>query len=114
RDRRLFARRLSHGAFSHTDAPPGVEHVASAAPMSSRLPVFPWDRLEPYKAAAAAHSDGVVDLSVGTPVDPVPDLVRRALDAASNSPGYPTTYGTPALRQAAAAWLRDRVGVTDA
>ncbi|MBY8877019.1 succinyldiaminopimelate transaminase [Actinacidiphila acidipaludis] len=82
--------------------------------ISARLPVFPWDRLEPYKAAATAHADGVVDLSVGTPVDPVPDVVRQALAAASDSPGYPLTYGTPELREAIAAYLRDRHGVSGA
>lgn len=74
------------------------EHVS----ISARLPVFPWDRLEPYKAAATAHPDGVVDLSVGTPVDPVPAVIRQALTAAADSPGYPLTYGTAALREAAA------------
>lgn len=83
-------------------------------PASSRLPVFPWDRLEPCKAAAAAHRDGIVDLSVGTPVDPVPQVVREALAAASDSPGYPLTYGTAALREAIAEWLRDRLGATGA
>ena len=78
------------------------------ARVSQRLPVFPWDRLEPYRAAAVAHPDGVVDLSVGTPVDPVPAVVQRALAAAADSPGYPLTYGTAALREAIAAWLRDR------
>ncbi|WP_405587098.1 succinyldiaminopimelate transaminase [Streptomyces sp. NBC_01190] len=82
--------------------------------ISDRLPVFPWDRLEPYKAAASEHPDGVVDLSVGTPVDPVPEVVRRALAAAADSPGYPLTYGTAALREAAARYLRDRHGVADA
>jgi succinyldiaminopimelate transaminase len=82
--------------------------------ISARLPEFPWDRLEPYKAAAAAHADGVVDLSVGTPVDPVPDVVRQALAAASDSPGYPLTYGTAALREAVAGYLRDRHGVAGA
>lgn len=81
---------------------------------SARLPVFPWDRLEPYKVAAAAHQDGIVDLSVGTPVDPVPDIVRRALEGASNSPGYPQTYGTTALREAAAGYLRTWHGVAGA
>ncbi len=79
--------------------------------VSDRLPVFPWDRLEPYKAAAAAHPDGVVDLSVGTPVDPVPAVVQQALSAAADSPGYPLTYGTAALREAIAGWLGRRLSV---
>ncbi|AXK36188.1 succinyldiaminopimelate transaminase [Streptomyces armeniacus] len=78
--------------------------------VSARLPVFPWDRLEPYKATAAAHAGGIVDLSVGTPVDPVPELVRRALADAANSPGYPTVWGTPALRDAIAGWCGRRLG----
>jgi succinyldiaminopimelate transaminase len=86
----------------------------TVASVSSRLPVFPWDRLEPYKAAAAAHGDGIVDLSVGTPVDPVPAVVRQALAEAADSPGYPLTHGTSALRESVAAWLRERLGVTGA
>ncbi|WUH91165.1 succinyldiaminopimelate transaminase [Streptomyces sp. NBC_00433] len=82
--------------------------------ISARLPVFPWDRLEPYKAAAAAHPEGVVDLSVGTPVDPVPEVIRQALTAAADSPGYPLTYGTAALREAAAGYLRTWHGVSGA
>ncbi|KNB51782.1 succinyldiaminopimelate transaminase [Streptomyces caatingaensis] len=78
--------------------------------VSSRLPVFPWDRLEPYKATAAAHPDGIVDLSVGTPVDPVPALVQRALADAADSPGYPTVWGTPALRDALTGWAERRLG----
>ncbi|PRY01961.1 succinyldiaminopimelate transaminase [Allonocardiopsis opalescens] len=79
---------------------------------SERLPGFPWDRLAEAKAAAAAHPDGTVDLSVGTPVDPVPEVVQQALAAHANTPGYPTTHGTAALREAAAGWLRRRHGVT--
>ncbi|MFC3997166.1 succinyldiaminopimelate transaminase [Nocardiopsis sediminis] len=77
-----------------------------------RLPDFPWDRLAPHKQAAATHPDGIADLSVGTPVDPVPAQLRTALAEAADSPGYPTTHGTPALRDAAAAWLARRHGVT--
>ncbi|MEU8772709.1 succinyldiaminopimelate transaminase [Streptomyces sp. NPDC048606] len=84
------------------------------AAVSDRLPAFPWDKLEPYKATAAAHADGIVDLSVGTPVDPVPALVRRALTDAADSPGYPTVWGTPALRDAITGWLRDRLGASAA
>jgi succinyldiaminopimelate transaminase len=59
-----------------------------------------------------AHPGGIVDLSVGTPVDPVPALVREALSAASDVPGYPATAGTRKLREAAAAWLARRHQVT--
>ncbi|GAA3199345.1 succinyldiaminopimelate transaminase [Actinocorallia longicatena] len=75
------------------------------------LPDFPWDRLEPFKKTASAHPGGLVDLSVGTPVDPTPQLVRDALAAASDAHGYPLTYGTPALREAVAGWLDRRLGV---
>ncbi|GAA1546772.1 succinyldiaminopimelate transaminase [Actinomadura kijaniata] len=78
------------------------------------LPDFPWDRLQPYRERAAAHPDGVVDLSVGTPVDPTPAPIREALAAAADAPGYPATYGTPALREAVAGWLRRRHGVAGA
>ncbi|MCY0927781.1 succinyldiaminopimelate transaminase [Streptomyces sp. H27-H1] len=80
------------------------------AAVSARLPVFPWDKLEPYKATAAAHADGIVDLSVGTPVDPVPELIQRALIEAADSPGYPTVWGTTALRDAITGWVRGRLG----
>ena len=43
------------------------------------LPDFPWDTLVPYGEVARAHPGGVVDLSVGTPVDPTPQVVRAAL-----------------------------------
>ncbi|MFH8365762.1 succinyldiaminopimelate transaminase [Streptomyces sp. NPDC018031] len=82
--------------------------------VSARLPVFPWDRLEPYKATAAAHPDGIVDLSVGTPVDPVPELVQAALSAATDTPGYPTVWGTAALRDALTGWVERRLGATGA
>ncbi|WP_405489243.1 succinyldiaminopimelate transaminase [Streptomyces sp. NBC_00096] len=84
------------------------------AAVSARLPVFPWDKLEPYKATAAAHADGIVDLSVGTPVDPVPEVVQRALIEAADSPGYPTVWGTAALRDAITGWVRGRLGASAA
>jgi succinyldiaminopimelate transaminase len=79
--------------------------------VSSRLPDFPWDGLAEHAARARAHEGGIVDLSVGTPVDPTPEVVRDALAAAADSPGYPVTIGLPETRRAAARWLERRFGV---
>ncbi|MGQ1796695.1 succinyldiaminopimelate transaminase [Kocuria oceani] len=75
------------------------------------LPDYPWDTMAPYRAVAAEHPDGVVDLSIGTPVDPTPLVVQDALAAAADAHGYPTTHGTPALREAVVAWYARRRGV---
>ena len=84
------------------------------------LPDFPWDSLAVTKERASAFSDpsiagpageGIVDLSVGTPVDPTPDVVRAALATASDASGYPLTWGTADLREAVAAWFAARRGV---
>jgi aspartate/methionine/tyrosine aminotransferase len=72
---------------------------------------YPWDTLGEVRATARAHPDGVVDLSIGTPVDPTPDVVREALAATSDAHGYPATHGTPALREAVAGWFARRRGV---
>jgi succinyldiaminopimelate transaminase len=53
-----------------------------------------------------------VDVSVGTPVDATPAIVQQALIAAADAPGYPTTAGTTALREACAGWMQRRLGVT--
>ncbi len=81
-------------------------------PVSGRLPDFPWDHLAPAAERARAHPDGIVDLSVGTPVDPTPESVRRALAQAADSPGYPVTVGRVETRQAALDWMERRLGVT--
>ncbi|MEU6525289.1 bifunctional succinyldiaminopimelate transaminase/glutamate-prephenate aminotransferase [Streptomyces sp. NPDC046924] len=81
--------------------------------VSDRLPTFPWDKLEPYKKTAAGHPDGIVDLSVGTPVDPVPERIQKALIAAADSPGYPTVWGTPELRDALTHWVERRLGARE-
>jgi succinyldiaminopimelate transaminase len=76
------------------------------------LPDFPWDTLAPYAAVARQHPGGLVDLSVGTPVDPTPTVVQEALTAAADAHAYPLTAGTPALREAIAAWFARRCGAT--
>lgn len=86
--------------------------LISAAPsFGLDLPDYPWEAMAPYLAKASEHQGGVVNLSIGTPVDPTPQLVRDALAAASDSHGYPTVHGTEALRQAVSAWFATRRGV---
>jgi succinyldiaminopimelate transaminase len=85
---------------------------ATPATLAARLPAFTWDRIVPLGEKARLHPDGVVDLSIGTPVDPVPSVIRDALAQASDAPGYPATWGTPALRAAAAGWLARALSVS--
>ena len=95
-----------------TERPAPSSEVTRRSLRSASLPVFPWDTLTEVTAAARAHPDGIVDLSVGTPVDEVAPVIREALAAASSAPGYPTTAGTQALRQAMVAALHRRYGIT--
>ena len=70
--------------------------------LAAGLPDFPWDTLAGARATTEAHPDGIVDLSIGTPIDPTPELARQALSRSADSPGYPLTSGTRALREAIA------------
>lgn len=70
------------------------------------LPDFPWDSLVPV--AERARANGLIDLSVGSPVDPTPDVVRDALARATDAHGYPLTSGSAALRDAVVAWAARR------
>lgn len=76
------------------------------------LPDYPWDLMAPSRQRAEAHPDGIVDLSIGSPVDPTPDVVRDALAHATDAHSYPQTVGTPALREAIVDWFARRRGVT--
>jgi succinyldiaminopimelate transaminase len=106
--------RAASGASVSSGQVPSDPAPAGRAPsaLAARLPAFPWDSLAGAAQLASQHPGGIVDLSVGTPVDPVPDVVKAALRAAEDSPGYPPTAGTPALREAAAGWLARRHGVS--
>ncbi|HWT32811.1 MAG TPA: succinyldiaminopimelate transaminase [Microbacterium sp.] len=75
------------------------------------LAEYPWDAVAPYAERARRHPDGIVDLSVGSPVDPTPERVREALAAATDAHAYPQTMGTPALREAIVRWYARRRGV---
>ncbi len=87
---------------------------ARAGDRFATLPDFPWDTLAGAKARAAAHPGGIVDLSIGTPVDPTPQPVQAALAAAADAPGYPTVHGVVPLRTAFRDWALRRIGATPA
>ncbi len=79
--------------------------------MLNQLPDYPWDQMVPFAETARAHPDGIVDLSIGSPVDPTPALIRHALAEATDAHAYPQTVGTPALQQAIIDWYARRRGV---
>ncbi|CAN5715635.1 bifunctional succinyldiaminopimelate transaminase/glutamate-prephenate aminotransferase [soil metagenome] len=73
-------------------------------------PPYPYDRLTELRAVAERHPGGCVDLSVGTPHDPPAPAVVAALGASGAERSYPPSVGTPAFREAAAAWVQRRLG----
>jgi succinyldiaminopimelate transaminase len=83
-------------------------------------PVYPYDRLDRAREAASVHPDGVVDLSIGTPTDPPPDMALAALvgldhdgrpaDDSGAARGYPPSIGTQELRMAIQHWTKARLG----
>ena len=79
--------------------------------MFNRLPEYPWQQLAPYKEKASQHPDGLVDLSIGSPVDPTPELIQNALAQSANSPGYPSATGTAELQKAIVDWFQTRRSV---
>jgi len=73
---------------------------------------YPWDKVVPFRERAEAHPGGICDLSIGSPVDPTPRIVRDAIVAATDAHAYPTTNGTLDLREAICSWYERRRGVS--
>jgi succinyldiaminopimelate transaminase len=76
--------------------------------VSLTLPDFPWDSLESHRERASEHPGGLIDLSVGSPIDPTPAVATDALKSAAQAPSYPLTAGTFELRAAMTAWWQRR------
>ena len=76
-------------------------------------PPYPHDRLDAFRRLAAVVPGGIVDCSIGNPVDPVPDFVLAALDAAApRCDGLSAHHRVaPTSRGAAAGWIDRRLGV---
>ena len=79
--------------------------------MGFELPPYPYDLLEPYREIAAKHTGGIVDLSVGTPCDPPPNLVIDALANSDSERGYPPSIGSQNFRDSCQHWVKRRFNV---
>ncbi|TMH87659.1 MAG: aminotransferase class I/II-fold pyridoxal phosphate-dependent enzyme, partial [Betaproteobacteria bacterium] len=85
----------------------------SLNPLLGGLQPYPFEKLRRLLADAAPNPAlAPINLSIGEPKHPTPALVKNALAAALDSlAAYPATAGTPALREAIAAWLARRYGI---
>ncbi len=72
---------------------------------------YPYEQLGELRELAAKLPGGMVDLSVGSPVDPAPPGVRASLAEATGVEPYPASAGSVQFRSAAAAWMERRFGV---
>jgi N-succinyldiaminopimelate aminotransferase len=88
-------------------------------PLLRRLQPYPFERLRAMMADVTPNpAKSPINLSIGEPRHPTPELLIDALAraAASGLANYPTTSGAPALRDAIAQWLcrRHRLAALDA
>jgi len=82
-------------------------------PLLAKLQPYPFEKLRALIAGNTppAHL-APITLQIGEPKHPTPALVKEALAGALDGlASYPLTAGTPALRQAIAAWLSRRYGI---
>ncbi len=80
-----------------------------------KLPPYLFSAIDAAKAKARAAGVEVVDLGVGDPDLPTPQALIEVMCEAVRNPAnhcYPAQKGDAALKQAIAAWLQKRHGVT--
>ena len=74
-------------------------------------PPYPYDRLDAYQKMASQFDGGIVDLSIGTPCDPPPQVVIDALAGSGSERGYPASIGSENLRRSIARWMGRRFSI---
>lgn len=83
-------------------------------PRLALLQPYPFQKLRELFAGVHPPALSPVNLSIGEPKHATPqfilDTLMQRLDGLAN---YPTTQGTPALREAIAGWLQRRYGLED-
>jgi N-succinyldiaminopimelate aminotransferase len=82
-------------------------------PDLDRLQPYPFEKLRTlYAGVAPSGTRAPISLSIGEPRHATPELVKEALSASLGGLAtYPATAGTPALREAIAAWAMRRYGL---
>jgi len=82
-------------------------------PLLAKLQPYPFEKLRALIAGnAPPGSLRPINLQIGEPKHPTPQLVKDALAGALDGlASYPLTAGTPELRQAISSWLARRYGI---
>lgn len=77
------------------------------------LQPYPFQRLRGLLAGVTPPAElAHINLSIGEPKHPTPDVVKNALIASLDGlAAYPATLGSDALRQACSSWLQRRYGI---
>lgn len=95
-----------------SDAPGAPREVALNGAIT-RLKPYAFTQLRARQDELVARGTRVINFGVGDPEDDTPAFIREALIAAvTPSSRYPTAAGIAPLREAIAAWLGRRFGVT--
>ncbi len=84
-------------------------------PRLSLLQPYPFERLRQlFASVTPSPAHRAISLGIGEPKHATPQMLKDALAGALGTglTGYPATAGEPALREAAAAWMQRRYGVT--
>ncbi len=84
-------------------------------PNLAKLQPYPFERLRLlFKDIAPDPRYTAINLGIGEPKHPTPEFIRQALvQNLSGLASYPATAGTPALREAIAAWAKRRYQLTE-
>jgi succinyldiaminopimelate transaminase len=92
--------------------PLGSLPMPTVNPVLTALPEYPIVRVEAAKERLRQTGREVFDFGTGDPIEPTPEFIRKA--CAETVPPvcrYPSYKGLPAVRQAAAGYLKRRFGV---
>src|SRR5439155_19769015 len=82
-------------------------------PLLGRLAAYLQEKANAQREAALRSGKPVYDFGIGDPREPTPEFIRKALrDAVPEVSQYPSIAGIPALRKAAAGYLRRRFGLS--